>query len=389
MDRRQFLNLATMLAIGSMSRGRAAFAVTDPMLTKWDVYLSEGMDAVAFLGALAGQPMYLAEYTEEAAAFGPRLPKPISADLAKLPGEAEKSEFGLLWPNLLNLLSGADLTSIDDVIRATASPEAAVLPSFRASSYWDEPSWRWFLTVADRLQAVFTAMRDGAFAAFRTDLLKQHDFVKKTDQMRAAIARYDVIRAVTKLTGRQYQPTIQIVSLYFVKPHGVKIQGQRFLTSPDYDPTAQVRIAAHELLHPPVPMEGPVAKAALAILAKDAVMNRIVTQHNRDFGYNSLDGYFNEDLCQAVDQLVIEGFGVAHNPADRWRAADDGMHVLAAAFYGMLREDQWQLTGGSLEQWLSSAIKRGRLTPANLHSTAARVLERPPDHLWPVPARSS
>jgi DNA-binding Lrp family transcriptional regulator len=47
--------------------------------------------------------------------------------------------------------------------------------------------------------------------------------------------------------------------------------------------------------------------------------------------------------------------GVARNPADRWRKSDDGMHVLAAALYGLLRQDRWIETGGSIEAWLADA----------------------------------
>ena len=75
---------------------------------------------------------------------------------------------------------------------------------------------------------------------------------------------------------------------------------------------------------------------------------------------------------------------MARNPADRWRQSDDGIHVLAGAFYGMLRDDKWIETGGSLEQWLSRAVESGRLVPARLHAIAARVLERPANALWPL-----
>lgn len=83
--------------------------------------------------------------------------------------------------------------------------------------------------------------------------------------------------------------------------------------------------------------------------------------------------------------MISEALGVARNPADRWRKADDGMHVLAAGLYGLLRQDGWAETGGSIAPWLDAATRAGRLAPAVLHPAAARVLERPVDKLWPVP----
>jgi hypothetical protein len=90
-------------------------------------------------------------------------------------------------------------------------------------------------------------------------------------------------------------------------------------------------------------------------------------------------------MCEALDQMISEALGVARNPADRWRKADDGMHVLAAGLYGLLRQDGWAETGGSIEAWLGAATNAGRLAPAMLHPAAARVLERPAGQLWPVP----
>jgi hypothetical protein len=94
----------------------------------------------------------------------------------------------------------------------------------------------------------------------------------------------------------------------------------------------------------------------------------------------------NEDLVQALDQLISEALGVARNPADRWRKADDGMHVIAGGLYGLLREDHWIDHGGSIENWLLQAATAGRLDSKNFHTVAARVLERSVTQLWPLPS---
>ena len=92
----------------------------------------------------------------------------------------------------------------------------------------------------------------------------------------------------------------------------------------------------------------------------------------------------NEDMAQALDQLISEALGVARNPADRWRKADDGIHVLAGAIYGMLRQDRWIESGGSIEAWLAEAVRAGRFDPPRLHAVAAAVLKRPVGALWPL-----
>ncbi len=380
MDRRLFL----AATLGSLAAARAilpAAARAEPPATRWKVGSSEGHDAFAFLGPLSGEPLYQTYYAAAAAAFAPKLPEAIRADIPKLWKEAGK-DYGLLGPNLSTTLSGADLATIDAVIANFDDLEGRVRPAYQASPYWDAKDWAWLTAQAPRLRGVFAAMRDAGFAAFRAE--RTAGIEARAAEIARALANYDVIKWQRKLTGRAFDPEIAIVLLQFSKPHGIKVQGQTFLQSADYDVALTVRIAAHEMLHPPVPMDGAAAKAAMAVLEKDAVMMRIVREHDPRWGYTTLEGYLNEDLCQALDQTISEALGVARNPADRWRKADDGMHVLAAGLYGLLRADKWVENGGDIEQWLARAVAAGRLAPRVLHPVAAQVLERPVGKLWPL-----
>ena len=379
MERRLFL--AAALA-GLAAPHFAKAQQRKPSRTRWKVRASEGFDALAFLGPLAGRELYLRFYQADADAFAPRLPAAIRADIAALWQEAEKAEFGLLGPVLSVLFSGGDDSSLGALIASAADPEARLLPAYRASNNWSESDWAWFLAAAPRLKTVLEAMQGAGFAAFRAERTAGLD--ARIAELTRDLAAYDVISLHEKLTGRSFDPQIEVVLLQFCKPHGIKVQGQTFLQAADWNTAITVRNAAHEMLHPPVAMDGPAAKAALAALEKDALILRIVRDHDPQWGYKTLDGLLNEDLAQALDQLIGEALGVGRNPADRWRQSDDGIHVLAGAFYGMLRDDKWIETGGSLEEWLARAAGTGRLAPARLHAVAARVLERPVTGLWPL-----
>lgn len=359
-----------------------------PMRTVWRVHGSEGQDAIAFLGPLSGRELYTRFYAADVALFAPRLTEEVRADVPALWAKAEEDGVGLLSPNLALILSHAETdATLDDVLAALGNPEATIRPAFQAGTYWNEHDWTWFVAQAPRIRAVFEGLKAAGFGQF----LQERGAATLEEgllRLRSGLATYDIIRVEEKLTGRTFEPAIDITLLHFVKPHGIKVRGQRFLQSSDYDVATTVRIAAHELLHPPVPMDGPAALAALAVLEKDPLIPRIVADHDPRWGYTTLPGMLNEDLCQALDQMVSEALGVARNPADRWRMADDGIHVLAAGFYGLLRQDRWSRTGGSLEAWLADAVQRGRLAPAHFHAVAADVLERPVDRLWPLTPES-
>lgn len=378
-----------IVSVASMLASGRAGAQARPRRTRWKVRASEGFDAIAFLGPLSGTQLYLDFYGEDAAAFAPHLPEAVRADVARLWNQATTDGLGLLGPNLQVLFSahGHDAT-IGTLLAALRSRQTAILPSYRASSYWSESDWAWFDREAPRLEAIFGAMQYAGFTAFREERIGP-DLDRRIAEVGRALAGFDVITWQEKLTGRTFDPEIQIVLLQFSKPHGIKVQGQTFLQAADYDTATTVRIAAHEMLHPPVPMDGPAATAALAVFERDPLIRKIVREHDPRWGYTTLKGLVDEDLAQALDQLISEAQGVARNPADRWRRADDGMHVIAAGFYGLLRQDRWIDQGGAIEQWLAGAARQGRLKPAVFHQVAARVLERPVDALWPLKASTT
>lgn len=385
MHRRSLLSRA-LVALGTFPLTREPAAATArPPRTRWTVRASEGFDAIAFLGPLSGTPLYLDFYAADAAAFAPRLPEWVRNDVVRLWTDATKEGFGLLGPNLQLLFStnGHDAT-ITTLLAALRSRTTSILPSYRASSYWREEDWAWFDRAAPRLDIIFSAMQRAGFAAFRQDRIGS-GLDQRVAEVQRALAGFDVVAWQEKLTGRTFDPQIQVVLLQFSKPHGIKVQGQTFLQAADYDTATTVRIAAHEMLHPPVPMDGPAATAALAAFGRDPLVARIVREHDPRWGYTTLKGLVDEDLAQALDQLISEALGVARNPADRWRRSDDGMHVIAAGLYGLLRQDRWVDRGGSIERWLADAAAAGRLDPGVFHPVAARVLERPLDALWPLP----
>lgn len=359
-----------------------------PMRTVWRVHGSEGQDAIAFLGPLSGREIYTRSYAEDVALFAPRLTEEIRAEVPALWARADEDGVGLLSPNLALILShAASDATLDDVLAALENPEVTIRPTLQAGTYWNEHDWTWFVAHAPRIRAVFAGLKAAGFGSFLQER-GGATLQAGLERLRGGLATYDIIRVEEKLTGRTFEPTIDITLLQFVKPHGIKVRGQRFLQSSDYDVATTVRIAAHELLHPPVPMDGPAALATLAVLEQDPVIPGVVTNHDPRWGYTTLDGMLNEDLCQALDQMVGEALGVARNPADRWRMSDDGIHVIAAGVYGLLRQDRWNRTGGSFEVWLAEAVRRGRFAPANFHAVAADVLERPVDKLWPLTSES-
>jgi hypothetical protein len=190
--------------------------------TRWKVRTSEGFDAIAFLGPLSGTKLYLDYFAEDVAAFAPRLPESVRSSVVRLWNDAQKDGFGLLGPNLQLLFSanGNDAT-IDTLLTALRSRTTAILPSYQASGYWNKEDWAWFDGAAARLDEIFSAMQSAGFAAFRNDRIGT-GLDGRTAEVARALGTFDVISWQEKLTGRTFDPEIQVVLLQFSKPHGIK-----------------------------------------------------------------------------------------------------------------------------------------------------------------------
>jgi hypothetical protein len=382
MTRREFL--ACGVAASALGAGPGSAAETAAR-TQWIVRGSEGFDALSFLSPLSGDPFYAGFYEAEVAAFAPRLPAATMEAIRALKARAVEADI-LLSPYLDLRFSGGPDATIGDLLHSLANAETVLRPPLEASPYWGgegEESWRQFMAWAPNVRSILEAMRDAGFAEFRAALFDPKA-AERLPRLRSRLAGFDVVAEVERFTGRSLEPAVEVVLLEFCKPHGIKVIGQKFLSAIDWPDEIVIRTAGHELLHPPVDMAGPAAAAALAVLRQDALLQRIVAEHDPAFGYNSLEGLLDEDLASSLDQLIGERLGVARDPAERWTDVDGGMHVLSAGFYGLMKRTGYAQTGGDLERWLHRMAIGGWLAPPSLHGAAAQVLGRRASRLWPL-----
>lgn len=375
MNRRQLLAAATAAAL--------PLPALAAVRTQWKVRGSEGFDALCFLGPLSGKPLYTRYYEAELAAFRPKFPAETQTALDGLQKAADGRGW-LLAPGLCTLLSAAPDGTLDDVILAVREAETRVMPGYKGSQYWNPEIWGGLVAGRATLLTILEGLKTAGFPEFRRGFIGAK-LEPRIAALSSRLATMDVIAEQERLIGRKLDPGIEIVLLWFSKPHGTRVQGQRFLSHIEYPDELTIRIAGHEILHPPFPMDGPAAKAAIATLEKDPLMRRILKEHDPAFGYNTMEGILNEDTVEALDQLIAERLGVSIPPAKRWTTADDGMHVLAAGLYGMLKAEGFDRAGGDIETWMAQAVRTGKLAPDRLHAAASGVLETPADKLWPRP----
>lgn len=191
---------------------------------------------------------------------------------------------------------------------------------------------------------------------------------KKQPKSKRICRNYNVVAEVEKRLGYALPSNvITIYLLYYSRPHGIKITGTRFITDVAYPFDIVMRNAVHEMMHPPFDLsKDSELKAALDGLRADAFLMDKVLNHNPSFGYNSFEGFIEEDSVQALEQVIAEKFKVETEARKRWKTNDDGMHVFAVALYSIMKEENFDGTRESFRDFLLRMIRSGKLKAGNI-----------------------
>jgi hypothetical protein len=336
--------------------------------TQWRIEPSFKYDAFCLLNTLTGDPFYLWHYSAAYGKFAPKLTPEAKKAVAHLKKVIKDDGGGIISARLCLLFSAVEDESLDDLL-ATADHPEKLRANFAKTPYWDEEEWRGFESIWGDLRVIFNWYKQIGFDAYWRDKVRPIA-EKKAKEMLAQVSNYDVIPLVEKHLGKPLQSdTITVYMLNYSQPHGIKITGTRFLTDVAWPFEIVVRNSVHEMMHPPYRLEGDKELAAvLDSLRADKFLLDKVEHHNPSFGYNTLEGFVDEDSVQALDQIINEILGVADKPKHRWTQSDGGMHVLAVALYQMMKEENYPSGDKSFRDFLVRMNKEGEFKSGSIEA---------------------
>lgn len=228
-------------------------------------------------------------------------------------------------------------------------------------------AWPLFESVIPELRVLLGWYEDVGFAAYWEDEVRPRAEARIAE-LAPQLPGYDVFEETARLTGRSApHDTLTVYVLRFVKPHGIKVTGSRFLTAISWPFSIVLPDAVHEMMHPPYDLAAdPELEAALNGLRADTFLMDRVENHDPSLGYTTFDGFVEEDVVQALEQMVLERLGVGRDPKKHWCQQDGGMHVLAVALYRVMKEQQFAESGLSIRDFLVREVTRGALRPGSL-----------------------
>lgn len=336
--------------------------------TVWQIEPSLKYDLLCLVNVLTGDPFYVDYYPDAYAYFHPRLDSSTTASLANL--RQVKDTHGLILSAALTLLfSSVEANTIDELI-ATVEDSRDLQASFSQSPYYTAEGWGLYEAIRPDLLTLLVFLRDTGFAEYWQEHVLPIVEAGLTP-IESALTRHDVVREVEWGLGHHLASnTITVYVLYYAQPHGIKISGTRFLTDVSYGPGTILHNSIHEMMHPPYDYPGDAAlREALDALRQDPFLMDKIENHDPDYGYNSFEGYVEENVVRALDHLLYERVspGSAGSHAG-FKQADGGMHVLSAALYSLMKRENYNSRGEEVRDFLIRMIDSGELAPGRIEA---------------------
>ncbi len=345
-------------------------------ITQWKVEASPMLDAALLVGVLSGDALQQPIYEAEIARFSALLSPDAARAIAQIGAYYDADGAGLAGPNFAYYLAALLPADLDGAIGALADPSAIAAA---AGATPDEA--KEFLETAQDLRVALIALRDAGFEAHYAETVQP-----KLDAAVAALARdlsgYDIIPEQERLLGRPLDPALSVLVLEYNEPYGIRVAGQRFAAHWTWSYLTTLRVAAHEVFHPPFDLGDEEVWEAARHLETSPYMRSLLAKRDRKWGYDDFEAFLNEDSTQALDKIVAVRMGFAKDPAEYWRTQDDGMHILAAALFQAMNETGFADRGGRYRDWLVGAFQERLLTGSEVQRRAALIVGEEAVEKW-------
>jgi hypothetical protein len=353
--------------------------------TRWSFTPSITFDALCLAGVLADDPFYVQYYEKQHEELGHRL-TPRAREAFKRITARSRADGGIATAWLALVFSGSDAKTLAQLVAAAKHP-AAIEKKLKASPYWDDAGWKRFEDLRPDILTVLRWYRDIDFLTYwRVDA--EAPVKAALAELQPELQKADVIPLVEHVLGRKLDTgEIRVIATRYCRPHGIRVLGDRFITDPTYPKEQVLAIvggtSVHELLHPPFDPKDPRILRAIAVARDDAFVQSRFKGHNPAFGYNTIEGLFDEDSTQALDQIINEKIGFAFfggDPAQRWVKSDEGLHVLAAAIYTLMKQEAFLESGQDYPTFIDRMVREGRLAPGRIEALVPEAVRavRPP-----------
>lgn len=346
----------------------AACLWTSPALaeTRWRIEPSPVFDALCLTTIVGNDPYTTQFYQAQRQDIVARLSPEASAAATRVSEAFKAAGIPLIgWLGLVYSASGA--TNLDELIAATenSAPSRARL---EPTEYWYPDRWDLYEGIRADLLLYLRGLKAAGYEQWWSAGARPEVEGVLAD-LRPRLAPLDISPILTRVLRRPVDREIVVEATRFCRPFGSRLLGSRFIMDVvgKRDPFRSVAAGAlHEMTHPPFDLTDPRAVALIAQLERDPTLHGRWEGRPTDSGYNTFEGYINEDVTRALDQIIGARVGVTFmdDARQRWREQENGFHMAAAVFHHLMETERFLDGDESVLEFLDRMRREGRLSPA-------------------------
>jgi len=335
--------------------------------TEWQLKPSLKYDALCLLNTLSGDPYYLQFYRGEYDHFHPLFTPEENAAFVRLKRVIKDEHHGIVSAQLSLYYSTVEDQTLPEMI-STARDSSAMQAALKNTPYYSDSAWKAYDEGRPALEIALRALDRIGFASY-WDQIARPGVERRIAGLAPNLPKFNIIPEIEHHLGFALpSQTITVYVLSYSEPHGIRVSGLRFLTHKSYPFGIVLHNAIHESMHPPFDRNEPRVQNAIDLLSGDPLVVDKVKHHDPSFGYNTADGYIEEDSVEALEQIVSEHFGQGRDAHRYWKQQDGGMHVLATAIYTDYKA-ALQRGPQKYSEWFVRAVEDGELRESNLQAT--------------------
>lgn len=333
--------------------------------TIWNIEPDYALDVLCLLNSLSGDSFYVRFYEDDFKYLKKQFTPETEKAIASLTDKVRIKNKKIISAELTLYFSSVNPTTIEDLLYFLRNSDE-IEAKMKKTTYYDESEMKLFKDIKPELTTIFSFLKEIDFFSYwkENKLLKINERIHELEN---DVKKYNIIAEIESMLGHPIKSdTLDVKLLYYTKPHGIRITGNRFINAADWPFEILVRTAIHELMHPPYDYKNDKKlRETLLQLKNDKFIMDKVTNHNPLFGYNTFKGFIEENVVQAMDQIIKEKFDIHREPHKRWQENDDGMHVFAVAVYKVLKDD-YSTSKEKIRDILIKEILDGKLKPGKI-----------------------
>lgn len=224
--------------------------------TEWRIESSLKYDVLCFLNILTGDSFYTGFYQEVFEKFSPMITVEVQEALANIKRVIKDENGGIVSALLCLYFSATEDETIDDML-ATLDNSEMMQSNLMQTPYYELESWEAFDSIRDDLKTVLEFLRDEiCFEEYWVNEIRPI-IENRINETESELGTYNIVPEAEHYMGFPVSSNqVTVYLLYFVKPHGIKVTGMRYLNDQSYPAEFIPMTAVHELMHPPYDWEG-------------------------------------------------------------------------------------------------------------------------------------